>query len=246
MTGTRTLYARLSELPLDAPAPWLSTVELAAWSGMRSPDRKATWLAGRIVAKRLLLELLAGEPPSWADLHASSIGIDSLSTRAGHGERPEVTFAGQRIPVALSIAHTERGALAAAAMESSVSSGGTIALGVDLVAPTEASSSLHWTFTDAERLWLASSTNHARCAARLWGMKEAIYKASQRGEGFTPREIDVTPGQAPRYPQRNTARNLIRLQSWCIDGQVAALAIVKHAASLSSRNETTSALAPAA
>jgi phosphopantetheinyl transferase len=246
MTDTRTLYVRLSDLPLDEAARWLSAEELAAWSSMRSPARQATWLGGRIVAKRLLLELLAWKQDPLMDSHATSIQIDSRSMRTGHGERPEVSIAGRRVQVALSIAHTERGALAAAALNTAASALERLALGVDLVTPTDAGRSLSWTFTDAERLWLAHSADYTNSAARIWAMKEAIYKASQRGEGFSPRDIDVAPGQPTQYPQRNAGRDRIRLQSWCIDGHVAALAIVKDATTTSVLNDLAITVACAA
>ena len=230
MTGTRTLYARLSELPLDAAALWLSGDELAAWTGMRSPRRKTTWLAGRIVAKRLLLELFAVELHPLASARADELHIESRSARTGHGERPEVSVDGQVVPLALSIAHTERGALAAATLNTELT------LGVDLVTPTDAGQSLHWTFTEAERMWLAASTDHAHCAARLWSLKEALYKACQRGEGFAPRDIEVAPGQRIRYPQF-AAHDLARLQSWRIDGHLAAVAIVKHSGAAQLTND---------
>lgn len=240
MAGTRTLYARLSELPLDAAAQWLSAEELAVWVGMRSTGRKATWLAGRIVSKRLLLELLAGEQHPLAVVRADEIHIESRSSRTGHGERPEVSIDGKLVPLALSIAHTERGALATATLKTDM------ALGVDLVTPTDAGRSLHWTFTDAEQLWLAVSADHTHCAARLWSMKEALYKACQRGEGFAPRDIDVVPGRPPSYPQFDSIRDLIGLQCWRIDGQVAALAMVKSSKTASLTNDRGLASARAA
>jgi len=215
------LYSRLSELPLDAATLWLSGDELAVWTGMRSTTRQATWVAGRIVAKRLLLELLGGQH-RLANLHPTKIHIESRSTRTGHGERPVVTVSGRRVPLSLSIAHTERGAIAAATLSAAVT------LGIDLVSPSDAGRTLHWTFTDAERSWLTAPGDHTNRAARLWSMKEAIYKACQRGEGFAPRDIEVTPGQPPRYPHFDANDDLVLLQSWRVDGHAAALAIVNH------------------
>lgn len=246
MTGTRTHYARLSDLPLDSATRWLSREELAVWTGMRSPFRKATWLAGRIVSKRLLLELLAGEQFPLADVRADNLCIESRSTQTGHGERPEVSIGGQLLPLALSIAHTKLGALAAAKLNADATLEETVTLGVDLVCPSDAGKSLHWTFTDAERRWLATSADCEHCAARLWSMKEALYKACQRGEGFAPRDIEVAPGQPPRYPLFNAVSDLVRLQCWRIDGHLAALAIVKPTAAASLTNDRALALARAA
>lgn len=42
-------------------------------------------------------------------------------------------------------------------------------------------------FSDDEQAWIRAGDNLARQAARLWAIKEATYKAIQRGESFVPR-----------------------------------------------------------
>jgi phosphopantetheinyl transferase len=124
---------------------------------------------------------------------------------------------GVAVPCAISVSHTARGVLAAVSLEADVS------LGVDLVEPTGSSEALHWTFSPCELNWLAAAPENR--AEQLWALKEAVYKASQRGEGFSPQNIETVPGQMPSYP-RLDAQDLRRLQSWRVDGHFAAFAIV--------------------
>ena len=218
-----TRYASLSDLPaLDALAAdrWLSPDERQAWRRMRSAERRATWLAGRIAAKQLLAQCLtdAGDErtiPAAVEFHVESNG-------GGRGQRPSVFVAGRPLAWALSIAHTARGVLAAVSAERGVT------LGVDLVGqPSPGFARLAWCFTPAERRWLAAGPAHARSIEQLWAMKEALYKASQQGEGFAPRQIEMVPGREPRYAMLNPARAVRSVQSWRVDGHFAALAVVE-------------------
>jgi 4'-phosphopantetheinyl transferase EntD len=242
MNSLRIRYARLSELPLagDAIAHWLSADERAAHAAMQSSERRATWLAGRILAKRLLLEYAQAAGDALATFRASELHIESRSTSPGHGERPTLFLAGLAQECAISIAHSQRGVLAAVALD------GKVSLGVDLAESTDAPQALQWTFTPAERAWLAGDAATSDRAVQLWALKEALYKACQRGEGFSPQTIDVAPGQLPSYPNLDLAENLQRLQSWRVDGHLAALAIVKAQPAVATIMEAPRALGRAA
>lgn len=208
-----TTMADLSVLDAAAAVRWLSPQEQQAWRRMRSAARRTTWLAGRIAAKQLLRQCLSETGP--ADIHIESRG-------GGRGQRPSVFISGRPIPCALSIAHTSRGVLVA------VSSEPGITLGVDLVGPqTCGLEHLAWCYTPAERRWLAAGPAPARSSEQLWAMKEAIYKACQQGEGFAPRQIEIVPGCDPRYAMLHRGRAVRSVQSWRVDGQFAALAIVE-------------------
>jgi phosphopantetheinyl transferase len=205
-------YASLAELPPAEPraaAGWLSTAEHALWEQLRHAERRATFLAGRILAKQMLNEYLSVAP---AEIH-----IDSRSARAGHGERPAVLAGGRRLDWALSIAHTTRGVLVALGREPGVT------LGVDLVARDEPHAHIAWTLTPGERRALAAG----RSLEQLWAMKEAVYKACQQGEGFAPARIEVTPQISYRAP--GATRVVRHLQSWRVDRHVAALAVAAAA-----------------
>jgi phosphopantetheinyl transferase len=196
---------------------WLSPAERRLQQGMRAPKRRATWLAGRIAAKRLLIE-------SWGEelttLQPSEIHIETRCSDSSRGQRPAVFVSGQRLSYALSIAHSDHGVLVALANEPGVT------LGVDLASQDGPHARrLSWSFTPAERRWLAAAPD--RAAARLWAMKEALYKACHDGEGFAPAQIDVAPDAEPVYPGL-APRHMVRsLQSWRIDRHFAALAVVE-------------------
>jgi phosphopantetheinyl transferase len=185
---------------------------------MRAAERRDTWLAGRIAAKQLLASVFAAENSPLRSLPPNALHIESRSTNPGHGERPVLYADDYPHTCAISIAHSSRGVLVAVTLDEQVH------LGVDLVEPLRAAENLHWTFTAPERAWLAG--NDRTSAARLWALKESLYKACQRGESFSPQQIEVAPGRPPRYPERDLPRDLRTWQTWRVDGHVAALAIV--------------------
>jgi phosphopantetheinyl transferase len=235
-------YVRLSELPLssDSLPRWLSADERATYSSMRSPERGATWLAGRILAKRLLIECAktAGHP--LAACRADELHIESRSMNPGHGERPTLFVDGLSQSCAISITHSSRGVLAAVGLDA------TLSLGVDLAEPTDAQQALQWTFTAGERAWLASGSHNGDRPEQLWALKEALYKACQGGEGFAPQKIEVVPGQLPSYPNLDLTKNLRSLQSWRVDRHLAALAVVKEQPAVVTTMESPRALGRAA
>jgi 4'-phosphopantetheinyl transferase len=208
METIRCCYRPLADLPLDEPRTaerWLSADELRAWQRWQNHERRATWLAGRMLAKRLLGERLAAP----AEIH-----IESRASDGQHGERPVAFVAGRPVDWALSIAHSERGVLVAISRERGVR------LGVDLVGRAATRGRLDWTFTEAERRRLADGS---RLPEQLWAMKEALYKACQQGEGFMPARIEVV-GEAG-YPGFDGC--VRTLQCWRVDGQFAALAVAQ-------------------
>jgi 4'-phosphopantetheinyl transferase EntD len=242
MNAIRIRYVRLSELPLggDSLARWLSADERATYSAMRSPERRATWLAGRILAKRLLKECAGAAGDSLAARHADELHIESRSMNPGHGERPTLSIDGLSQSCAISIAHSARGVLAAVGLDA------TLSLGVDLAERTDAQQALQWTFTAGERAWLARGSQNSDRPEQLWALKEALYKACQGGEGFAPQKIEVVPGQLPSYPNLDLTKNLHNLQSWRVDGHLAALAVVKAQLAVETTMESPGALGRAA
>jgi phosphopantetheinyl transferase len=222
MQAIRCSYASLADLDVHEPRAaerWLSPPERRRWQRLQSAERRATWLAGRVLARRMILARLAetGDAlPSASDIH-----IESRSADEAHGERPRIDIVGRPLGWPLSIAHTARGVLVALGREPGV------ALGVDLVSPVESREGLNWTFTAAERRWLAE--DRGRRVEQLWAAKEALYKACQQGEGIAPARIEVVPEVT--YPGLD-ASAVRRLQSWRVDGQFAALAVVERAAAM--------------
>jgi 4'-phosphopantetheinyl transferase len=219
MNAMQIRYARIAELPSGerAAVAWLSAEERAAHAAMRATARRSTWLAGRILAKKLLLETASTTGPYIAGCQPTELQIESRSINPGHGERPALFVNGVAVPCAISVSHTASGVLAAVSLDADIS------LGVDLVEPAESSQALRWTFSPGELDWLADSPRNR--PEQLWALKEALYKACQRGEGFSPQNIETVPGQLPSYP-RFAAQDLRQLQSWRVDGHFAALAVV--------------------
>jgi phosphopantetheinyl transferase len=231
MKSVYTRYATIAELPLGTPDAWLAPNEAAIWRAIRSAARRDSWLAGRIVLKELLREAWWAVGKDVKEWQPAAVEIMSRTTSQGRGNRPTARGPSGPMPCSLSLAHTQRGVLAALAVSENCS------VGVDLVRPTDAES-LTWVFTDLERQWIRRSSNQAVAAARLWGMKEAFYKACQRGEGFAPLNIDVTPGHAPCMHRIDTTGRLIAQQSWSVDGQIAVLVVAQREGKLALQKRT--------
>jgi phosphopantetheinyl transferase len=225
VSSIRCRYASVRDLPPGPAlvASWLSPAERETWRGIRSSERRDAWLAGRWLAKRVLSEYLppiAGRRPT---LSPGEIDIRSRSGAKGLGERPRVFLAGVAVDWSLSIAHTRQGVLVAVATEPG------IWLGVDLVGPDAArSESLAWCFTPAERRWLAAAPPNGRASERLWAMKEAVFKACQRGEGFAPQRIEVVSDPAVDSRSSTWTSAIESVRSWRVDGQLAALAVARR------------------
>jgi len=215
-------YRALEDLPSDrqAAANWLSPAEFDFWSAMKSTTRRATWLAGRVLAKQLIAECLRDQRDRRASLTPTEVHIESRSPEKRLGARPTVFVSGQSLNCGLSIAHSARGVLVAVGTDASV--------GVDLVATEECrAESLNWCFSAAERSWLAALPRRQCGVQRLWAMKEAVFKACHAGEGFAPQRIEIVAGPDQTCSWSRVVR---RLQCWRVDSHVAALAVADRAA----------------
>jgi phosphopantetheinyl transferase len=132
---------------------------------------------------------------------ARTIEID-----AGKGRgRPRIRIGGRLVPWSLSIAHTGRGVLVAIADQ------GSISVGVDLVEPARLGRGFmaQW-FTAAERRWLQPGDR----AATAWGVKEAVYKAANRGEAFRPQSMEVFPSADGSFVCRSAATGKVVRDVW--------------------------------
>jgi phosphopantetheinyl transferase len=208
---------RIRPLLDAAGANWLNLAERATVARFADRSRRETWLAGRLLAKRLIAGRLVGEDskdfPVWTYAH---IEIHSA------GARPWASVAGRTLDGALSIAHTRRGVLVALGGRADIS------LGVDLVEPGRLGPGFAdvW-FTPAERRrWLADGDS--RRPAIIWAIKEAVYKALNRGEAFEPRRIEVIslgPGAAVGVIHHRSGSDACQLVLWQTSQQeIAALA----------------------
>ncbi len=235
-------YETFEELAVENSATaldWLSPAERVLWRRFRSPVRKQTFLAGRILAKRLLQERHSAAS-------ACKPGqITILSDRPGSsGVRPRVTLAGRRLVYSLSISHTCDRVLV----------GGTnrfgLTVGVDLVRMRRLGSAFERSWLTGAEATLLRQNQVDMTVADIWAMKEAVYKACNRGEAFTPRSIEIhlaADGTTVRYHGRNL-RNRCRVRVWRWGDEVAAVATYrrldmrKHEQPTDS-NESSSALA---
>ncbi len=174
---------------------WLSTGERQVYAKLADPGRRAAFLWGRILAKRLILvEHRAAFRLSPAAVHPADIDIDSGLLR-GRRERPRVMIAGRPLPWSLSISHTKRAALVALGRTPGVR------VGVDLVEPVALSRGFAevW-FTAAERRSLREG--QLGLAAMFWAIKEAVYKATGGERPFAPRAIEVVPHRSRGFVSR--------------------------------------------
>jgi phosphopantetheinyl transferase len=183
-------YAALDELRLPTTLAWLTTAEHQACARFRDGGRQRVWLAGRLLAKRLIAARLNAS--GMRGLHsAAQIEIRSA------GRRPVVLFEERRLRWSLSISHTDRSVLVGLSCIPGIS------IGVDLVAaePCGRGFAETW-FTPHERHALSDAAPHA--AATLWGAKEAVYKAAGQNRPFDPRsiEVDLHEGLARLYDRR--------------------------------------------
>lgn len=87
-------------------------------------------------------------------------------------------------PAAISVSVSHAGSMIGAAACA------TAGVGIDIVEPAEAGRSLDIWFTPDELTLLADDDHLAR--ARLWGAKEAAFKAARLDEGFRPAAVDIT------------------------------------------------------
>jgi phosphopantetheinyl transferase len=165
---------------------WLTPREQSVYARLRADARRATWLAGRMLAKRLVADYVVANRLDLPTVQRGRVEIDSGQS----GQRrlaPRIRIAGQVLPWSLSISHTRRGVLVA------LTSTPALRIGVDLVEPAvfgEGFADL-W-FTPAERHWLRHrGVPHG--ASLLWAAKEAVYKAVNQGERFYPRQIEILP-----------------------------------------------------
>lgn len=158
---------------------WLSPAELDELARLRDARRRSEWLAGRWLLKEVLRRNLTGACPG-------EIEVLSRDSR-GRGQPPRVLLAGRLLPWHVSLAHDGGRVWAAVSTEPE------IRVGIDVVPaePVGGCFSDLW-FSAGELRWLNSSYNRL-LGPTLWAIKEAVYKATNRGEPFAPARIEVAP-----------------------------------------------------
>jgi hypothetical protein len=184
--ATRKELARL--WPAGESESWLSNGEREVYAEFVNPGLGEGWLFGRLLAKQLVLDQVGV---------ASSIGFEvqrpaaiEIHSRDGLGRRvsPRIIVDGRQLGCSLSIAHSCDGVMVALSSEPEVT------VGVDLASPAIPKQGfIDLWLTPWEQQWvrgLPVSSASLR-VAQLWAIKEAYYKASNRGEPFVPGAIEV-------------------------------------------------------
>jgi phosphopantetheinyl transferase len=211
-------YATFEELEIQSAATaidWLSTAELDLWRQFRSTVRKSTFLAGRVLAKRLLRQ----QHCAAATCKPAQITIRSGGS-SSTGVRPRATLSGHRLAYSLSISHTCDAVLVGGTNQFGMS------VGVDLVRMRKLGAAF-------ERSWLTETEaeflrqyQDDMTVADIWAMKEAVYKACHRGESFAPRSVEIRlepEGTTVYYHGRNL-KNRCTVRIWRLGDEVAAVA----------------------
>lgn len=205
----QTEFALVGDFDSIDVASMLSASEMFELECIKSSVRRRTFVAGRIVAKRLLTRLVSNPIPTAISIHTRD--------KRGMGIRPQVEIDGRRWDGSLSISHTDEWVVAAvaAAPENTV--------GIDVVAvePRPTSFVKSW-FTPSEQVELSSCNEDV---AACWAAKEAVFKAMNNGQSFPPHEIMVSRSSRSHWRAIwNGASVDVRITVG--DGTVMALAVV--------------------
>ena len=213
--GCRCRYVSLAELEaaIHDASRWLSTHEQVECSKFRSPERRISWIAGRMLAKQLILESLPTISPSPTKITITSRGSHGLGTR------PRVLLQGKTLQGSLSISHSQRGVAAVWSQQPNQ------CVGVDLAEEQQTSAGFR-------RLWLTEAERQFGRRRDLtplaaWVAKEAVFKACNRGESFAPRQLEIRPtanGQLTGSFFGTDLAGALSVQLWKVDGQIGALA----------------------
>ncbi len=177
-----------------APETWLSTAEREEYARWRDAGRRREWLGGRWLVKGMIQSALAESSPERAPAGCDEIEVLSRDA-AGRGRPPRALVAGRLLPWHVSLAH--HGGVVCAV----VSTAPGLRVGIDVVS-TEALNRRAcvcgpW-FTVRERRWLQHSPDR-QLAGTLWAVKEAVFKATNRGDPFLPERIEVGRRAVDRY-----------------------------------------------
>lgn len=121
-----------------------------------------------------------------AGLRAAEVRVATLLPSG----RPVAASGARVLPVAVSLSHLPGIAAAAASV---VADG----VGIDVVEGGRNVSALGFWFGVRERAWAAATS-----AERVWGAKEAAFKAAGIDDGFHPREVEVTDDGDGRFRWR--------------------------------------------
>jgi phosphopantetheinyl transferase len=216
--GVTIRYARLDgalEARVEEARAWLGATERQELANLRDAGRRRQWLAGRWLAKQVIGEAFNIDDPAQIDILTRD--------HRGRGVRPRVLTRLHDLQLSLSISHTELGVLAA------LSKSNRLSVGVDLVPrllPAQDGFQGLW-FTPRERQWVEHDPQGR--TAVLWAVKEAVYKAINKGQSWNPRHIEVRRQGRSEFECSYRGRRLSGLSISLdqFDGQTAAVACLR-------------------
>lgn len=153
--------------------------ELRESNWWRNPDRRAAYLAGRLLAKKLIQHGLSDRR-----LAARQIEILSRSKDLRQGEPPRLALRGIPSPLSISIAHSDRYIAVAIARSR---------LGIDLVEPSGPLSPGFRRLWYHDYEWTSFANQDDSVWWTAWCVKEASYKTVGHIVAYQPRRIRTTP-----------------------------------------------------
>ncbi len=160
------------------PVEILSVNEWEEYNHWKAESRKKQWLAGRQLCKLLIQEKVIDQT-----LPLNQIEILSRNN-TGQSVRPEIRINGMKKTWALSISHTNKDVWVALSLKTNSQ------IGIDLV-PTllpDCKYLLQW-FSAREKESFQFHSDEE--IVQQWAFKEAIYKAVNNGESFSPLQIEI-------------------------------------------------------
>ena len=167
----------------EAPEGLLCPAERELFEALRVPKRRADWLLGRSVVKKLCrarLRARGGDAPL----------CDLAVVPAPDGSPRVLDARGEPLPITVSLSH--RAGLAAAAL----CEGREAPLGVDIeLVETRSPGFASDFFTEAEAICLAHAApwDRSRVETEIWSLKEATLKALRVGLRVDTRTVEVRP-----------------------------------------------------
>ena len=184
----------------------LCGAERARLAALHVPRRRAEWLAGRATAKAVVVEALKEAFPGPWSRAAIEIGTQPSgmpSARLAVEARGVAGFApGQRLPVSVSISHTQGHAICAATCPPRA--GAPLrALGVDLGVVEQRSRELVADFFTGEEQHYVRDGPAEELDLRanlIWCAKEAVLKTVGLGLTIDTLEVSCRPGSGPADP----------------------------------------------
>ena len=174
-TLPQTAIARPEWATWQDPGRWLTAPELALHDALRSPTRRAEWLAGRLAAKRLVAETFRLGPLTFA-IGRAGVAPCLLS--------PEI------LPLTLSLSHSHG---LGAATFSDARREGSVGIDAQHIRPVHRGLSAR-VFTTSERVQIADrfgAEDDPDGMLLFWALKEAAIKARRAPWGRPLREIEA-------------------------------------------------------